>query len=106
MKIDKRFLLDSLKRGLKEIGVTAHGSVEDISPTKLFRITVVSEGFVNLRYFERQEVVWRIVKKFLSPEQLKYICAILVLTKSDMGTDYGAMLPLYGVRKRLRNAKS
>ena len=78
-----------LKRALVEgLGVAGVDDVEvlaeSIPGTHLHRITVVSEKFRQLQFSERQDLLWRIIRQRLTPEQELRISMILTLTPDDL----------------------
>jgi hypothetical protein len=77
----KRAIINDLKSG----GIKAKVEFEPVPTTKLYRITVLAPQFEKLRHFERQNLVWRIAEKTLSPNEQLRVSMILTLTPQELG---------------------
>jgi hypothetical protein len=75
----------ALEKDLHDVGVDGTVEVEPAGTTKLFRFFVVSDGFKDLRHSERQNLVWRIVEKTLSPDDAVKVSMVMTLTKDELG---------------------
>jgi hypothetical protein len=79
--------VDQLKSGLvdelKKVGIDAEVGVESVPTTRLYRVLVVAPKFKALKHSERQNLVWRIAERVLSPEEQLRISMILTLTKGE-----------------------
>lgn len=78
-------LLDALKEGLLQGGITATIAAEAISRTKLHRVIVLTDQFEALPPSERQSLVWRIADGVLSFDEKLLISSILTLTPEEAG---------------------
>ena len=80
--------LDRLKTALidalKAIGIKAQVNVEPIPTTRLYRVSVFAPKFKALKHSERQNLVWRITEKAVSPDEQMRISMILTLTPNEM----------------------
>lgn len=80
--------IDRLRRTLKEELAKLHIkpteiSVEPVVGTKLFRFRIVAPKFANLRHTERQDLVWRLVRRELDDDEQLHISTITTLTPSE-----------------------
>jgi stress-induced morphogen len=67
---------DDVLKDLGRVGIVSELEFKTVPETKLFRMTVTSPNFKKLRYSERQELVWRVVAKNLSPADQLHILSI------------------------------
>ncbi len=76
-----------LRRGLKDdleaAGISAKISSEPIPMTKLYRFMVLAGNFKKMSHSERQDLVWRIAKKSLQPQEELLVSMILTLTPEE-----------------------
>lgn len=77
----KRALADSLK----EAGIEARISSERVPGTKLHRVWVLAPRFGRMMHPERQNFVWRIAKRAISPDDQMRISMIVTLTDEEAG---------------------
>jgi hypothetical protein len=80
-----RRLRDALVADLGSVGIGAQVKVSKVAGTRLHRVTVVSRDFGPLRPSERQDLVWRIVRKHFTQDEDLLISLILTLTPRDIG---------------------
>ena len=74
-------LRDGLVRTLRaDYGIQAEVCVLPLRPTKVVRFYAISDDFERLRHAERQNVVWRIVKRFLGADDRRLIGSIVTCT--------------------------
>ena len=76
-------LKDALVEGLAAVGIAAEVSVEAIPTTRLYRVLVLAPKFKALKHTERQNLVWRIAERALSPDEQMRISMILTLTRDE-----------------------
>lgn len=76
-------LKKALVEGLAQGGIKAKVQVEPVRTTKLFRLLVLAPQFAALKHSERQDLVWRIAERVLSPEQQLQISMILTMTDKE-----------------------
>lgn len=77
-------LIESLRSGLRAVGIAAEVKVDPIKGTRLHRVHVTSPAFDKLRPSERQDLVWRIIGfTFPQDEQLR-ISMILTLSPREL----------------------
>jgi len=69
--------------GLAAVGIAAEVSVEAIPTTRLYRVLVLAPKFKALKHTERQNLVWRIAERALSPDEQMRISMILTLTRDE-----------------------
>jgi hypothetical protein len=73
-----------LKQGLKRAGFGVDAiETEPIKGTKLFRVTLIAKGFEKIWVTERQDLVWRILNRELTPDQQLRISMVLTLAPSE-----------------------
>lgn len=78
---------------LRALGLKSTVRVEPAGTTKLFRFFVVSDAFKNLRHSERQNIVWRVVDRTLSPEDSIKVSMIMTLATTELGPDVPPLRP-------------
>lgn len=76
-------LKKALRDDLQAAGIVAKISSEAIPATKLHRFMVLADNFKKLSHSERQDLVWRIAKKTLTPEEELLVSMILTLTPEE-----------------------
>jgi hypothetical protein len=76
-------LRDALVEELAAVGIDADIDVEPVATTRLFRILVLAPKFKALRHTERQNFVWRIAERALSPEEQLRISMIVTMTPEE-----------------------
>ena len=86
------------REDLRALGLKSTVRVEPAGTTKLFRFFVVSDGFKTLRHSERQNIVWRVVDRTLSPEDAIKVSMIMTLATTELGPDVPPLRP-YVARK-------
>ena len=79
--------LEQLKKAIVETlkvnGISAKVRTEPVPTTKLYRVAVFSPQFKQMRHSERQNLVWRIAEKAVSPDEQMRISMILTLTDDE-----------------------
>ena len=73
----------ALIRDLKKAGIKAQIHEEPVPTTKLYRVTILAPQFKAMRHSERQNLVWRIAEKALSPDDQLRISMILTLSNEE-----------------------
>ena len=73
----------ALADGLKSVGIDAEIEVKPVPRTRLYRVLVLAPKFKALKPSERQNLVWRIADRALSPEDQLRISMILTLTNDE-----------------------
>ena len=76
-------LTKALIRDLKKSGIDAVVEAEAVPTTLLYRIHVLAPQFKNMTHSERQNVVWRIAEKALSPDDQLRISMIVTLANDE-----------------------
>jgi hypothetical protein len=76
-------LKDELTDQLKNVGIDAKVAVEAVPTTRLYRVMVQAPKFKALKHTERQDLVWRIAERVLSPEEQLRISMIVTLTPKE-----------------------
>ncbi len=79
-----RKLKQSLRSELAAVGIEAKVHTEAVPTTQLYRVTVVAPQFKVLNHSERQNVIWRIVEKSLSPQEQLRISMIMTLAADEI----------------------
>lgn len=75
----------TLKVGLSKAGIPAQTiHVVPVKGTRLNRIRIVSRKFRDLGPSERQDIVWRILRQNLRPDEELRISMVLTLTPQDL----------------------
>src|SRR3972149_6085311 len=74
----------TLLRELRESGLSARISWEPVPGTKLCRVVVRAGGFKGLPFTERQDLVGRIARTVLRPDQQLRISMIVTLTPEEL----------------------
>jgi hypothetical protein len=74
----------ALMDDLGAIGIPAEVDAEPIATTRLYRVAVLATKFKKLKHYERQDLVWRIAQRALSPDELLRISMILTLTPDEV----------------------
>lgn len=77
-------LESALVDGLDANGIRAEVSAEPIRTTRLYRVAVLAPKFKVLKHSERQDLVWRIAERALSPDEMMRISMILTLTPDEV----------------------
>jgi hypothetical protein len=77
-------LAQALREGLQKVGIEATVEVEPVRSTLLHRALAVSPQFAELGYMDRQEVVWRIINHYFSPEDKLYVSSVYTMTPDEM----------------------
>lgn len=78
-------LMDALRDGLKQAGISALVDCEAIPTTKLHRVVVLAPKFKPLPHSDRQSLVWRIAENTLPFEEQLLISSIYTLTPEEAG---------------------
>lgn len=74
----------ALHAGLAQLDIPPTDVLFEAVPgTKLFRCRIVAPKFSKLRHLERQDLVWRLVRKELGEEGELHISTITTLTPSE-----------------------
>ena len=76
-------LKKALVDGLKASGIRAKVHTEPVPTTLLYRVTVVAPQFKAMKHSERQNLVWRIAERTLSPDDQLRVSMILTLTRNE-----------------------
>lgn len=92
----KRLLLGELQK----LRITAQVGFKNLGQTRVFRMYVIASAFRSMRYTERQELVWRIVRSACSEAQLSQISMIITATPSEIQDDEDAPPSVIGPRRR------
>lgn len=79
-----RRLKEALRDDLASVGLNAEVEVEKVTGTQLHRVTIIAPGFGPLSPSERQDLVWRIVRKHFTQDEDLHISMILTLTPQDV----------------------
>jgi len=75
----KKTLIETLKSN----DIRAKVLSEPVPNTKLYRLTILSPQFKAMRHTERQDLVWRIAERAISPDDQMRISMILTLTDDE-----------------------
>jgi hypothetical protein len=73
-----------LARGFETAGIRATVRLEKIPNTRLTRILVTSPTFKQLRYTERQDLVWRMISQHFTPEEQLRISTIMTIAPAEL----------------------
>ena len=76
-------LRKALKEGLDVAGIDATIETEAVPNTKLHRVMVTANGFGDLRFSERQDLIWRIMDREFGPDEQLRISMILDMTPGE-----------------------
>lgn len=82
-----RKLEDTIRTGLRHRGIEADVQTEKVRFTNLWRAYVISDQIEDMSHLERQDLVWRIVRDNLTPEEQLRISMILLLTPNESGSE-------------------
>jgi len=74
-----------VKDGLASAGIKAFTMTESVPGTKLTRLIVVAAQFEKLWASERQDLIWRILNRELSPEEQLKISMVVALSRKEVG---------------------
>ena len=66
-------------------GIRAEVDSEPVPTTRLYRVAVRAPKFEMLKHSERQNLVWRIAERAISPDEQMRISMILTLTPEEAG---------------------
>jgi len=83
-------LKDALVEGLGNVGIDADVRMEPVPTTRLYRVFVVASNFKPLKHTERQNLVWRMAERVLSPENQLRVSMIVTLTPEEAGEQRAA----------------
>jgi hypothetical protein len=78
-------LASGLIGALKTGGIPAKVDYQPVRTTRLYRVAVLAPKFKQLKSYERQNLVWRIAEKTLTPDEQLRISMILTLTPEEAG---------------------
>lgn len=96
--------LDRLKSALvgdlKGSGIRAEVRAEPVPTTKLYRVAVLAPKFKVMAHSERQNFVWRIAERALSPDELLRISMILTLTPDEFEPSRTGQRAIKAVKSR------
>ncbi len=74
-----------LKGGFSQAGLPLDKlEIQPIRGTKMYRILITSPKFSLLRPSERQDIVWRMLKKELKQDEVLLISSVFTLTPEDI----------------------
>jgi hypothetical protein len=73
-----------LQQKLNEVGIPSNVNSEKVRGTKLHRFFVEARRFKEMSYTERQHLVWRIVERELSPENVLRISMIMTTSPGEL----------------------
>ena len=59
--------------------LNAKTTFEKFPGTKLYRVEVISSNFNKVTYAECQGMIWRVVEKYLLPEEMFHILSIYAM---------------------------
>jgi hypothetical protein len=76
-------LKEALTDTLRANGIAAEVDTEPVPTTRLYRVAVLAPKFKRLRHSERQDLVWRIAERALSPEEQMRVSMILTMTPDE-----------------------
>ena len=76
-------LKDGLIDGLNQSGIEAQVDAESVPTTRLYRVAVLAPKFKKLKPSERQNLVWRIAERNISPDEQMRISMIVTLTPEE-----------------------
>ena len=76
-------LKEALVEELGAVGIDAEVELESVPTTRLYRVLVLAPKFKALKHTERQNLVWRITERALSPEEQMRISMILTMTPDE-----------------------
>lgn len=68
---------------LRGNGIAAKVDIIPVPTTRLYRVAVMAPKFKELKHSERQNLVWRITERALSPDEQMRISMILTLTPDE-----------------------
>jgi len=77
-------LKTALIRALAANDISAKVRTERVPTTKLYRVAVLAPKFKEMKHSERQNLVWRIAERALSPEELLRVSMIFTLTPDEV----------------------
>jgi hypothetical protein len=78
-------IAEALKSGLATAGITLEEiETEPIRGTKLIRVTLVAKGFERVNHTERQDIVWRILNRTLTPDEQLRVSMVVTLTPKEL----------------------
>lgn len=80
-----RRLRQSLEKGLEQRGIQATVETEAVRFTQLHRALVTSPQFEDMGHGERQDILWRILRDELSPEEQLRVSVVVALTPDEVG---------------------
>ena len=81
-------LQTALQEGLRKVGIEAEVETEPVPTTLLHRALVVAPQFAQLGFSDRQEVVWRIIKHYFSPDEQLFVSGVRTLTPAEMAGNW------------------
>ena len=83
MEFENR-LRKALKEGLDLAGIEdITVETEAVPNTRLHRVLVIAKGFSDLRFSERQDLIWRIMDREFGPDEQLRISMILAMTPGE-----------------------
>ncbi len=77
-------LTHALEASLPKAGITPTVTVERVRGTRLYRVTVTAPEFEHLRHTERQDLVWRIAERAITPDEQLQISMIVTLSDAEV----------------------
>lgn len=80
-------LKTALVQELQERGIHAEVDSEPVPPTKLHRVFVYAPEFQAMWHSERQDLVWAIAERVLSPEEVLNVSMILTLSPEECAVE-------------------
>jgi hypothetical protein len=84
-KFEQR-LIQVLRDDLLKAGIQARVETERVPDLDLYRVLVTAPEFGNLWSSEQQDLVWRIVHRHFSFDELLHVSAIYTLAPDDVQT--------------------
>ena len=83
-KVNDNLFVERLKSvlvdRLKIVGIRAKVNSTPVPTTKMHRIKILAPSFKPLKFYERQELVWRIAERVLYPDEQLKIASISTMT--------------------------
>jgi len=65
-------------------GIAAEVDMTPVPTTRLYRVAVMAPKFKELKHSERQNLVWRITERAISPDEQMRVSMIVTLTPDEL----------------------
>lgn len=95
-----KILETELIKELRALGIRAEVGFKTLERTRMFRLYIVSNAFRSMRYNERQDIAWRIVRKHLDEAEMNLISMIVTVTPAEVRDDEEAPALVKPTRRR------